>query len=187
MELSWHFENLAATETFGVCLGRRLFPGAVLALVGQLGAGKTHLTRAIARGLDVKQPGAVTSPTFVLIQEYRARLPIYHFDAYRLRGAIEFQELGVQEYFESDGVCIVEWADRVAAAMPSECLQIRLEVISESSRHLHAHASSPNYEALLTDLRADPDLASFAIVSSESPTRPPHGSAGQGGPPDPRA
>jgi tRNA threonylcarbamoyladenosine biosynthesis protein TsaE len=81
--------DLQATEAFGHQLGEHLFPGAVIALVGQLGAGKTHLTRAIAEGLGVKNPAVVNSPTFVLIQEYPARLPIYHFDAYRLTGPKE--------------------------------------------------------------------------------------------------
>src|SRR5437870_2864064 len=92
--------DLAATEAFGRRLGPLLFPGAVVALVGPLGAGKTHLVRAIAEGLGIADSRVVTSPTFVLIQEYRARLPVYHFDAYRLRGAGEFADLGAHEYFE---------------------------------------------------------------------------------------
>src|SRR5207302_6301782 len=103
--------DLAATEAFGRRLATLLFPGAVVALVGQLGAGKTHLVRAVAQGLGVADSRVVTSPTFVLIQEYAARLPIYHFDAYRLRGDAEFAELGVNEYFAADGVCLIEWAD----------------------------------------------------------------------------
>src|SRR6266478_4915648 len=103
--------DLDATMSFGRRLAERLFPGAVIALVGPLGAGKTHLVRAVAEGLGIADSRVVSSPTFVLIQEYDARLPIYHFDAYRLRSAAEFAELGVNEYFEGDGVCLVEWAD----------------------------------------------------------------------------
>ena len=106
--------DLAATEAFGRRLGSLLFPGAVVALIGPLGAGKTHLARAVAAGLGVPDPRVVTSPTFVLIQEYAGRLPVYHFDAYRLRGESDLSELGVHEYFEGDGVCLVEWADRAA-------------------------------------------------------------------------
>src|SRR6266851_5328936 len=95
--------DLDATQAFGHRLAALLFPGAVVALVGPLGAGKTHLTRAVAEGLGVRNPAAVNSPTFVLIQEYPARLPIYHFDAYRLSGPREFAELGVEEYFHGDG------------------------------------------------------------------------------------
>src|SRR5215204_4266126 len=121
--------DLAATEAFGRRLGALLFPGAVIALVGQLGAGKTHLTRAIAEGLGVRNPAAVNSPTFVLIQEYPARLPVYHFDAYRLTGPREFAELGVDEYFRGDGVCVVEWADRVAATLPDDHLRIEITIV----------------------------------------------------------
>src|SRR4051794_39907882 len=92
--------DLAATEAFGRALAALLFPGAVVALVGPLGAGKTHLTRAVAEGLGVADGRLVTSPTFVLIQEYAGRLPIFHFDAYRLRGEAEFDDLGTQEYYE---------------------------------------------------------------------------------------
>src|SRR5438132_11830697 len=105
---SIHINDLRATEAFGRRLGALLFPGAVVALVGQLGAGKTHLTRAIAEGLGVPDGRCVTSPTFVLLQEYQGRLPIYHFDAYRLQGAADLLELGTEEQFEGDGVCLVE-------------------------------------------------------------------------------
>src|SRR5947209_17822781 len=106
--------DLAATEAFGRRLAALLFPNAVVSLIGPLGAGKTHLVRAVAEGLGIRDTRLVSSPTFVLIQEYPARLPIYHFDAYRLPSSAEFAELGVNEYFEGDGVCLVEWADRVA-------------------------------------------------------------------------
>src|ERR1019366_4523858 len=103
--------SLAETDAFGKRLAARLFPGAFIALIGTLGAGKTYLVRAIAEGLDIANPAVVNSPTFVLIQEYAARLPLYHFDAYRLQSEAEFADLGVHEYFQGDGVCLVEWAD----------------------------------------------------------------------------
>src|SRR6188508_1631195 len=126
--------DLTQTEAFGRRLGALLFPGAVVALVGRLGAGKTHLTRAVAEGLGVKNAAVVNSPTFVLIQEYPARLPIYHFDAYRLSGPREFAELGVYEYFRGDGFCLVEWADKVDATLPAEHLRIEIEVIDANRR-----------------------------------------------------
>src|SRR6202050_4044804 len=107
--------DLYDTQLFGRRLAGLLFPGAVIALIGPLGAGKTHLVRAVAEGLGIADSRLVSSPTFVLIQEYQARLPIYHFDAYRLRGAEELFDLGVHEYFADKGVCLVEWADRVQA------------------------------------------------------------------------
>ena len=109
----FEIENPQETAALGRRLGAALLPGSVLALIGPLGAGKTHLVRAIAEGLDIPNADVVTSPTFVLIQEYDARLPIYHFDAYRLNGATDFGELGVHEYFQAGGVCLIEWADKV--------------------------------------------------------------------------
>src|SRR5919107_5085165 len=144
--------GLAATEAFGQRLGELLFPGAVIALVGQLGAGKTYLTRAIAEGLGVRNPAAVNSPTFVLIQEYPARLPIYHFDAYRLTGPREFAELGVDEYFRGDGVCLVEWADKVAETLPADLLRIEIEIVDENRRRFTLPAAGERYDQLLTAL-----------------------------------
>ena len=152
MSMSLDIENLEATEAFGRRLGVQLFPGAVIALIGPLGAGKTHLTRAIAEGLHVRNPAAVNSPTFVLIQEYPARLPIYHFDAYRLAGSREFADLGANEYFEGDGVCIVEWADKVEATLPTEHLRIAIEVVDENRRRFALTATGERYEALLRQL-----------------------------------
>jgi tRNA threonylcarbamoyladenosine biosynthesis protein TsaE len=152
MTTSIEIADLSQTEAFGRWLGALLFPGAVVALVGRLGAGKTHLTRAIAEGLGVKNPAAVNSPTFVLIQEYPARLPIYHFDAYRLRGPTEFAELGVDEYFRGDGVCVIEWADRVEATLPADHLRIEIETVDESRRRFHLTATGPRHAALLASV-----------------------------------
>lgn len=142
--------DLAGTESFGRALGARLFPGAVIALIGPLGAGKTHLVRAIAEGLGIADSRVVSSPTFVLIQEYDARLPIYHFDAYRLPSAREFRDLGTHEYFAGDGVCLVEWADRVESCLPATHLRIRLEIQGETARRLYVEARGERHAALLT-------------------------------------
>jgi tRNA threonylcarbamoyladenosine biosynthesis protein TsaE len=147
--------SLPATESFGRHLGSLLFPNAVVALIGPLGAGKTHLSRAIAEGLDIANPAAVTSPTFTLIHEYPARLPIYHFDAYRLNSANEFLDLGVNEYYEAGGVCLIEWADRVETALPEERLTIRIEIVDENRRRLTLNASGGRYATMIASLREE--------------------------------
>src|SRR3954468_22418685 len=136
MALSISVDDLAGTSRLGRALADALFPGAVIALIGPLGAGKTHLVKAIAEGLGIANPAVVNSPTFVLIQEYDARLPIYHFDAYRLPDPTSFGELGVQEYFAGTGVCLVEWADRVPESLPAERLDVGISIIGETARRL---------------------------------------------------
>jgi tRNA threonylcarbamoyladenosine biosynthesis protein TsaE len=147
MEIEVH--DLGGTEALGRRLGQLLFPGAVIALVGPLGAGKTHLVRAIAEGLDVDDPRLVNSPTFVLIQEYEARLPIYHFDAYRLNSPRDFFDLGAQEYFPGDGVCVVEWADKVRDCLPAEHLWIEIVVTGSNSRRFLATGHGAKYQELV--------------------------------------
>lgn len=151
--LSLDVPDLAATNAFGRRLGNLLFPGAVVALIGPLGAGKTHLVRAIAEGLDIANSRLVSSPTFVLIQEYPARLPVYHFDAYRLRDPGEFFDLGVHEYFEGNGVCLVEWADRVESSLPAEHLRIRIAIVNETARRFEIEGRGAKYVALVESLR----------------------------------
>ncbi len=147
--------NLATTEEWGRRIGKRLFPGSVVGLVGPLGAGKTHLARAIATGLGVNNPKVVTSPTFVLIQEYSGRLPIAHLDTYRLGSLTEFLDLGVQEYFDSDTVCLIEWADRVISVLPADHLRLILSIQGEHARQLQLEATGPRHGCLLTALQAE--------------------------------
>jgi tRNA threonylcarbamoyladenosine biosynthesis protein TsaE len=142
----------AETERLGRALAQLLFPGAVVALDGTLGAGKTRLVQAlaVAAGAD---PRAVVSPTFVLVQEYRGKLPIYHFDAYRLRDEDEFQELGPEEYFAGSGWSLVEWANRVPRCLPAERLEIGIEVSGETARRFEIVGRGESYERLVDDLR----------------------------------
>ncbi len=127
-------KNETDTDRLGAALANTLPPGTVVALQGTLGAGKTRLVQAVAVALGVPQ-GAITSPTFVLVNEYgQGRLPIYHFDAYRVRDDDEFLELGPEEYFEADGLTFVEWANRVSDCLPAERVEISIEVTGETER-----------------------------------------------------
>jgi len=146
-------QSLGETNAFGERLGACLFPSAVVALVGTLGAGKTHLVRAIAVGLDITNPAVVNSPTFVLIQEYSARLPIYHFDAYRLTSELDFADLGAHEYFAGNGVCLVEWADKVPSVLPRDRLEVRITITGEESRRFDVVAVGERYEDMIRRLR----------------------------------
>ena len=124
----------ADTVRLGAQLAEALEPGTVVALVGHLGAGKTRLVQAVATAAGV-DPREVNSPTFVLVQEYEGRWPIYHFDTYRLADSAAFLSLGADEYLQSDGVCFIEWADRVADAL-AEDLRIELTALDETSRRI---------------------------------------------------
>ncbi len=111
-------KNREDTLRFGLRLAETLRAGDVLCLTGDLGTGKTTLTQSIAEGLGVTE--AVTSPTFNIVNVYRSgRIPLYHFDVYRLSGTEEFEATGAEEYFHGDGVCVIEWADLIADAIPA--------------------------------------------------------------------
>jgi tRNA threonylcarbamoyladenosine biosynthesis protein TsaE len=131
--LSVELASEADTDRLGQAISAVIEPGLVIGLVGQLGAGKTRLVRAIAESLGV-DPGAIASPTFVLIHEYEGRLPVYHFDAYRLNSPDEFEDLGVADYWNRGGICLVEWADRVQELLPENCWMISLALTGSTSR-----------------------------------------------------
>ena len=125
-------ESERDTETLGAALAEVLPDGTTVALVGTLGAGKTRLVQAIAAACGIPR-GQVMSPTFVLCQEYHGQRSIYHLDAYRLSGVAEFERLGVEEYFAAPALTLIEWGDRVRAALPSDCWTI--EIIPQAHDH----------------------------------------------------
>jgi tRNA threonylcarbamoyladenosine biosynthesis protein TsaE len=150
----------AATVAIGRALAAALPPRSLVALIGPLGAGKTRLVQAVAEAAGV-DPRQVISPTFVLIHEYQGRLPIYHFDAYRLRDEDEFLQLGPEEYFDRDGWTFIEWADRVANCLPRERLEIRIEPTGAASRRFEISAIGERYAVLVDTLRSEEGVGSL--------------------------
>lgn len=125
----------AATRAIGERLAALLQAGDVLLLLGDLGAGKSELTRGIARGLGIS--ATVASPSFTILNVYdQGRLPLYHFDWYRLNGAEELYEMGMEEYLGGDGVAVVEWPSQCPEAIPEDRLEIRIEPAGETERNI---------------------------------------------------
>ena len=122
------------TEQVGQALGTRLLPGTVLAYEGDLGAGKTAFTRGLARGLGATEQ--VTSPTYTIVNEYLSgRIPLFHFDMYRLASADDLWDIGWEDYLERGGVCAVEWSENVREAM-EDAITVRIEKLGEESRRI---------------------------------------------------
>jgi tRNA threonylcarbamoyladenosine biosynthesis protein TsaE len=139
------------TRAIGSALGRHALPGTVLALVGELGAGKTQLAKGVADGLDVRS--VVNSPTFVLMNEHEGRLRLFHVDAYRLGDPEEAVAAGLLDERQADGVLVIEWADRLEDWLPDERLEIRLEATGADPLHreLSWTARGPAHERLAAE------------------------------------
>ena len=140
------------TERLGRALAECIPPGTVVALCGDLGAGKTRLVQAVAVACGVDRRDVV-SPTYVLVHEYTGDRPIYHLDAYRLRDADEFLQLGVNEYFGPPNLVFVEWADRVIECLPSDRLEITIGVREGTQRTFDLRAHGREYAGLVERLR----------------------------------
>lgn len=139
------------TEALGERLAPHLRAGDVLALHGDLGAGKTTLVRGVVRGLG--SPDRVSSPTFVLMNVYEGRLPVYHFDAYRLAGPEDLEAIGAEEYLEGDGVALVEWSERAAGLLPADRLDVWLDPgPGPEERRVRLEAGGPRSKSLLETL-----------------------------------
>jgi tRNA threonylcarbamoyladenosine biosynthesis protein TsaE len=142
MRLNLESGSALQTQKLGQALGGIFQPGDVIALVGELGAGKTELVKGIALGLGVDKRLPVASPTYILLREYPGRLWLYHFDFYRLKSEIELSGIGYEEYFEGEGVCAVEWADKFPMIFGKSVLWVKLEIVDESSRKIEVWTES---------------------------------------------
>ncbi|MHB1419519.1 MAG: tRNA (adenosine(37)-N6)-threonylcarbamoyltransferase complex ATPase subunit type 1 TsaE [Bacillota bacterium] len=142
------------TKEIGKLVGELLPPGAVVTLNGDLGAGKTTFVQGLAKGVGVDE--LVTSPTFNLIHEYIGRLPLYHVDAYRLKDDEPLEELGLDEYLYGTGVTVVEWAERIAAILPNDRLEINIQKGTDGSpdyRQITIIHKGFAYERLVEELK----------------------------------
>ncbi|HEO8421838.1 tRNA (adenosine(37)-N6)-threonylcarbamoyltransferase complex ATPase subunit type 1 TsaE [Niallia sp. FSL W8-0635] len=144
----WKADNAEETIDFAERIGLLLEAGDVITLEGDLGAGKTTFTKGIAKGLGVTK--TVNSPTFTIIKEYKGNLPLYHMDVYRLKNSEE--DLGFDEYFEGDGVTVVEWAHLIEDQLPMELLQIQLFYNSTSGRKIVLTPKGSRYMQLCKEL-----------------------------------
>lgn len=146
--------SLDKTKEFGKKLGKLLKKGDIVCLNGDLGAGKTTLTKSIGLGLGVEE--YITSPTFSLINEYKGRLPVYHFDVYRLENVDELDDLGFDEYFFGGGVCIIEWAEKIEKMLPKEIIVLDIESGEDiDKRRISIGGTGQRYKEVLREMEID--------------------------------
>ena len=156
--ISCQVTSESETDEAGGALGRSLGAGDVVALIGDLGAGKTRFVKGVAEAWGVFRDD-VNSPTFTLIQEYPGRIPIRHCDTYRLRNAEEFADLGLDELFAVDGIALVEWGDRVEEYLPRDRIDVRITIDSPTGRTLEVTATGPRSRQILSRILAGNESA----------------------------
>ncbi|MDI6781310.1 MAG: tRNA (adenosine(37)-N6)-threonylcarbamoyltransferase complex ATPase subunit type 1 TsaE [bacterium] len=146
------------TRAIGKRLGRMLHEGSIIALIGGLGAGKTVITQGIANGLEIDED--ITSPTFLIVKEYaNGRLPLYHFDLYRFDTPSQLDFFSIDEYLFGNGVCVIEWAERIEHMLPSEHMRIDIQWVKENQRQINliskgeSSSGSNNYQKIIKSMQ----------------------------------
>lgn len=152
MEATFFLTSPEETRRLGYLLGRRLGPDSVVALVGDLGAGKTCLIQGLAQGLEVPEDYVVASPSFTLAHEYPGRVPFYHLDVYRLEG-FDFYETGLDEYFTRQGVVAVEWADKIKDTLPQPYLEVELHLVESGGRWAVLRGQGEDYRQIIKKIK----------------------------------
>lgn len=126
----------SAEETIelGKSIGTKLKPGAIVAFYGELGSGKTTMIKGICLGLGVEEQTIVKSPSFIMVNEYQGKWPIYHIDLYRIKNLQEILSIGFDEYLNAKGICLIEWAEKIENELPINIIKVELEVLSAFER-----------------------------------------------------
>jgi tRNA threonylcarbamoyladenosine biosynthesis protein TsaE len=147
-------QSKSASETvrLGKNIGSRLLPGDVVALVGELGAGKTQFIKGLAAGAGIRNPTYISSPSFTMINEYTGRITFYHIDLFRLSKEKEAEDLGLEDYILGKGITAIEWADKIPSFLPKELLLIRIGYMGKNTRSLEILGKGGHYEDLVKEL-----------------------------------
>jgi len=160
-QIDWELEKVvvqtkssAETIRIGKSIGSRLLPGDVVALVGELGAGKTQFIKGMAMGVGVGKPTYISSPSFTLINEYPGRIPFYHIDLFRLGWEKDAEELGLDDYFQGEGVTAIEWADKIPSLLPKEMLLIHIAYTGKNTRSLEITGKGTRYLNLVDQIQS---------------------------------
>ena len=157
-------KSVSETIRLGKRIGHLLRSGDVVALVGELGAGKTQFIKGLAAGVGVGKTTYVSSPSFTLINEYAGKVPFYHLDLFRLEREKEAEELGVEDYFQSEGIAAIEWADKIFSLLPIEILFIHILHTGKNTRTLEITGKGKRYEDLVNQVQS----SELGVGSKES-------------------
>jgi tRNA threonylcarbamoyladenosine biosynthesis protein TsaE len=156
-------KSSSETIRLGKRIGGLLRPGDVVALVGELGAGKTQFIKGLAEGVGVGKPTYISSPSFTLINEYPGRVSLYHVDLFRLEREKDAEELGLEDYFQGDGITAIEWADKIPSLFPKEMLLIHIAYTGKNSRSIEMVGKGERYQELVSQIQSP----EFGVRSSE--------------------